>query len=80
LTLLDTRTERENDGLEGLCKPHVLARGCGSNWSIWKVAKSGGEPIRLVDSPISCPLHLAVDSVAVYWVDRDGGTISRVAK
>lgn len=53
---------------------------CGIDWSIKKVAKSGGGAVILVPAPLPCPGRLAVDGVAVYWTNRDDGTVMKVAK
>jgi hypothetical protein len=55
--------------------------GCNNNAKIYKVAKAGGTPILMVDSPLFCPGHLLVDDASIYWTESDAAlSIKKVAK
>jgi hypothetical protein len=53
---------------------------CGTDWSIRRVSKEGGPARTIVAAPLACPGRLAVDDTALYWTNRDDGTIMILAK
>jgi hypothetical protein len=67
----------------GQNRPHGIAMDTGHVYwateegSVWRVAKSGGQPTLLGTGPQS-PFHMAIDATHVYWTHMQPNGVSRV--
>jgi hypothetical protein len=53
---------------------------CGTNWSVSRVSKNGGNATPVVLPPQACPQALAVDGTSIYWTNFDSGELFKAAK
>lgn len=57
------------------------APACTTNWGLYRASKTpGGTRTELIPPPMDCPLSLAFDSEALYWINGTTGTIVKLAK
>jgi hypothetical protein len=60
----------------------ATAPACTTGHTLFRAGKTigSGDPVIILPPPHECPTQVAVDSDALYWSNREGGTVMKVGK